>query len=196
MNQIDDDSFNQRHANADRANLRAQLHQKIRELGGLVSDPVGNDVSDHELSFLHHVIAWEKGPFSTHGEWLARHGLVFLPPEELAGARLKRELWRLIEALAVARVFLYHTDHLSDDELYAKLWHEVLDADAPDFARTADEACHWSFADGGGSDEHIWLTYYASGKDRRDWKASFPHGDLPPRQRARYRRDHHLPVRS
>lgn len=195
MKENDDDSLNQRLANADRAILRAQLGRKIRELGGIMSEPVQDEVSDLELEFLNRVIAWETSPLSTHRAWLAREGLVFPAPEDLDGPGLERELWRLIEVLAVARVFLSHTDHLSDDELYGKLWHEVLNADAPDSARTDDDACHWNFADAGGSGERIWLTYHASDEDRQDWKDSFPEVVLPPRQRAPYARDHRLPVR-
>ena len=195
MKENDDDSLNQRLANADRAILRAQLERRIHELGGIMSEPAQNEVSELELDFLNRVIAWETSPRSTHRQWLARQRLVFPPPEALQPSALEPELWRLIEALAVARVFLYHTNHLSDGELYAKLWHEVLDADAPDFARTVDDGCHWDFADAGGSGEQVWLTYHASEEERRDWKDSFPDVVLPPRQRALYSRDDRLPVR-
>jgi hypothetical protein len=160
-----------------------------------MSEPLQDEVSDLELDFLKRVIAWETSPVFTHREWLARHGLVFPPPEDLDRPALERELWRLIEALAVARVFLSHTNHLSDGELYAKLWREVLDADAPDFARTADDGCHWDFADAGGSGEQIWLIYHASEEERRDWKDSFPDVVLPSRQRPLYLRDDRLPIR-
>ena len=195
MKENDDDSLNRRLANADRAILRAQLGRKIHELGGIMSEPVQDEVSDLELEFLNRVIAWETSPFSTHRAWLARQRLVFPPPEDLDGPALERELWRLIEALAVARVFLSHTNHLGDGELYGQLWHEVLEADAPDFARTADDGCHWDFADASGSGEQIWLTYHASDEERQDWKDSFPDVVLPPRLRAPYSRDHRLPIR-
>ena len=163
-------------------------------MGGIVSTFTGNEVSDFELSFLRRVIAWETGPMSSHGEWLARHGWMFPAPEKLECAEVKRELWRLIDALAVARVFLSHTNHLSDVELYLKLSHEVLPARAPDFARTTADACQWDFGEGGGLDEHVWLTYYASEQDRQEWRRAFPDSILPPRQVAPHRRDHRLPV--
>src|SRR5688572_24889653 len=99
MKENDDDSLNRRLANADRAILRAQLGRKIHELGGIMSEPVNDEVSDLELEFLNRVIAWETSPVSTHRDWLARHRLVFPPPENLTGPALERELWRLIEAL-------------------------------------------------------------------------------------------------
>lgn len=190
-----DDSIEERIARADRAIRREHLAQRIRELGGHVPDGNRDQVTELEISFLARVLAWETGPFATHGEWLARQGLVFAAPEELRGQRLASELWRLIEALAVARVFLYHTDHLTDAELYRRLWEDVLEATAPDFARTADDACHWDFADPGSGDERLWLAYYASPSERQSWVREFPDVILPPRRQPPPRRDHRLPAR-
>lgn len=190
------ESMEEKLARADRGIRRARLEAKIRELGGMLP-PHGEDepTSDLEIGFLERVIAWESEPRSTHRAWLARHGLSFVPPAELSGHALKRELWRLIEALAVARVFLYHTNHLSDAELYARLWAEVLAGECPDFARTIDDACHWDFADAGSGEEELWLRYHATPQERRDWKQWFPEVALTPRERVPYRRDHRLPVR-
>lgn len=189
------DSIDDRIARAERAIQREHLARRIRELGGCVPEMNRDQVSELEISFLARVLAWETGPFATHGEWLARQGLVFPPPEELRGQRLAAELWRLIEALAVARVFLHHTDHLTDAELYRRLWEEVLEASAPDFARTADDACHWDFADPGSGDEQLWLAYYASEAERRAWVREFADVVLPPRRSAPPHRDHRLPAR-
>ena len=197
----DHEPLDERLARADREIQRARLEERIRELGGQMWRPGGDETptTEVELAFLNHVMAWETGPFSTHRAWLARHGLVFMPPAELSGRKLKSELWRLIESLAVvARVFLYHTNHLSDAELYAQLWHEVLNSDAPDFARTPDDACHRDLADwstGDSEDERIWLTFHATEKERRQHVLDFPATVLPPRRRAPFRRDHRLPVR-
>lgn len=188
------DSLHERLARADRLIQRDQMVKRIRELGGYVPDLDSNDASELELTFLARVLGWETGPSATHGEWLARHGLVFLPPEALTGERLQAELWRLIEALALARVFLEHTDHLDDAELYARIWNDVLRGEAPDFARTADDACHWDFADPSGENEQLWLTYYASESERRIWVEEFRDVILPPRKRLPQRRDHRLPV--
>jgi hypothetical protein len=179
----------------DRLTRRDRLREKIRELGGLVGGAEGEEVSDAELSFLEHVLAWENGPRSSHRTWLARSGQTFMPPAELDGEALKRELWRLIHALAGARVFFYHTNHLSDSELYGRLWTEVLPTECPDGVRTKDDACHWDFADAGSGEEEVWLRYYASRSERHEWGLSFPDTQIPERQRPPYRRDHRLPIR-
>lgn len=197
----DDDALNNRFVKADRAIRRSRLDAKIRELSGIIGGPAteSGDTSDLDVGFLERVIAWEEGPFSTHRAWLARQGFMFSSPESVEPSRLKHELWRSIESLAeVARVFLYHTNHLSDAELYAKIWSEVLENEGPDFARTQDDACHHDFADystGSAEDERTWLTFYASEDERREHLQNFPETQLPPRKCTPFRRNHRLPVR-
>jgi hypothetical protein len=180
---------------ADREIAREQLKQKIRSLGGIVGESSPALDLDLELTFLQRVLAWETGALSTHRDWLAQRGLCFEPPEDLREGRLQEELSRLIDALALARVFLYHTDHLSDAELYTRLWHEVLPDEAPDLARTADDGCHWDFADWSADDGRVWLAYYASPAERQEWACESPGVKLPPRKRPRFNRDHRLPRR-
>jgi hypothetical protein len=191
-----EESLDDRLDRVDRQIRRERLRCEIEEAGGLLFGPDDReDVSDVELSFLDRVLAWERGPRSTHRAWLARQGRTFIPPAELDGRRLKIELWRLIRALAGARVFLYHTNHLSDRTLYEQLWSEVLPAECPDFARTRDDACHRDFADPGSGDEETWLGFYASNAERREWQTLFPGTPVPPRSPPPFRRDHRLPVR-
>jgi hypothetical protein len=192
-----DDELAARLEEADRAIRRARLEEKISELDGIVISNASDNENAPEFvnTFLERVIAWETAPKITHRAWLERHGWSFPAPEAVRGRRLKRELWRLIGALAVARVFLYHTNHLSDTEFYVRLWRETLEGECPDFARTRDDACHWDFADAGSGDEEVWLTHYATEQEKLEWKRDFPEVVLPPHQRLPHRRDHRLPVR-
>jgi hypothetical protein len=57
---------------------------------------------------------------------LTRGGLALPPPESLDDMALTAKLWELIGVLAERHVYLYHTDHLSDRELYTELVEEVL----------------------------------------------------------------------
>ena len=190
---LNENGVEQDPARSERAIRRDQLAQTIRSLGGYVPESTGDNPSDIELSFLAHVVAWETGTVSTHGEWLARRGFVFPPLDKIPANELTAELWRLIGALAVARVFLHHTDHLSDARLYLRLCDEVLPGDAPDFVRTADAACSHDFADAGAGEERLWLEYYATEEERRLWATEF-RVVLPPRKRPPYARDHRLPT--
>jgi hypothetical protein len=189
-----DDPLVERLAQVDRRIRRDRLREQIRELGGIVGGAEGADVSDVELSFLERVVAWETGPRSSHRAWLTRRGLSFMPPAELEGTGRTKELWRLIRSLAQARVFLVHTNHLSDAELYDRLWHDVLPAECPDCVRTNRDACHWDFADAGAGETELWLKHYASPADRREWSRQFPDTPLPLRQRPPYNRDRTLPT--
>ncbi len=178
----------------DRRLRRDRLVRQIRELGGIVGG-LQDEPTEVELEFFEHILAWEIGPRSSHRIWLARAGEEFIPPAELDDASLEGELWRLIRALAVARVFFYHTDHLTDRELYEWIWCEVLPAECPDGARTEADANHWDLADSGSGDAGIWLRYYASKTERREWQREFPDNALPPHVARIRRRDHRLPER-
>ena len=139
------------------------------------------------------LLASETAPMSTNREWLRRRGWIFPEPAKLSGLQVKEELWRLIRALEKARLFIENTDHLSDAELYARLWHDVLDAEEPDLPRSKAEAWHWDLADPTAGHEVEWLTYYASEDDREMWKEEYPDFDLPEHRDPPYERDDAMP---
>lgn len=173
-----------------------RLREQKSESGGHGTGADNDEVAAVPPEFPENMRAWEEGPFSTHRDWLARQGLTFIPPAELYGRRLKQELWRMIGALATARVFLYHTNHLSNAALYGRLWTEVLAGECPDAVRDPDSACHWDLAGFGSGDDEIWLRYYASTAERTEWQNDFPGLPMPGRSRPLFRRDHRLPIRT
>src|SRR4051812_31006094 len=103
--------------------LRRTLEKIARALGGKLGDTEDFVDSREEIDRL---IASETAPVITHGAWLARHGIVFPKPGTLPPERVPAELKRLLSALAFARVFITGTDHLSDIQLYDRLYAEVL----------------------------------------------------------------------
>lgn len=189
-----DEPLKRRLSQIDRRIRRDHLRERIRELGGIVGGPEGDEVSEVELHFLERIVEWETGPRMSHRAWLARKGLSFMPPAELEGSGLTKELWRLIRALAGARVFLYHTNHLSDAELYDRLWKEVLSDQWPDSVRTGNDAWICDFAEAGEDGGETWLRFYASPADRRAWCRQFPETVLPERSRPPFHRDRLLPA--
>jgi hypothetical protein len=196
MKTPDEDSSGGNNGGVDLEIRRQQLEMKIRELGGVVGSPPGTKAPpDLVNAYLERVLAWEERRTITHREWFARRGWRFPAPETLRGAPVAAELWRLIRALGEARVFLEHTDHLNDAELYARLWHDVLgadDAEDGDAPRSATEAWHWDLAEAGGH-ETDWLTYYADDDEREEWRESFPGVTLPAHRPLPHQRDHRLP---
>jgi hypothetical protein len=194
---IEDDRSNGRDSSSvDPEIRRRQLETKIRELGGVVGSVPGAKAHAEVINaFLEQVLAAETAPHITHREWLRRRGWQFPAPERLRGPQATVELWRLIQALATARVFIERTDHLDDAGLYSRLWHEVLDADEPDIPRTEADAWHWDFAEAGSDNETEWLTYYASDDERAEWAEIFPEVSLPEHRPLPYERDRLLPKR-
>jgi hypothetical protein len=70
----------------------------------------------------------EMAPKTTGRAQLLESGIVPVPPQELLTYDcLHDELWTIIEALSKAGIYLINTDHLSDCDLYARLYYRILD---------------------------------------------------------------------
>ena len=101
-------------------------------------------------------------------KYLERCGYVVPPPSELDDDALKVELWRVIWAMALLRLFLDHTDHMTDRELYTYIYEDCLRE--PTAFMPGQELPVSYFIDplsGGGSkeDDEKMLSYY---RDRLD----------------------------
>ena len=127
---------------------------------------------------------------------LARRGARFPPPEALDETDLPEALWRLVRCLALLHVYLHNTDHLSDRDLYARLWRDEITTETWMPRTGEDEAAHIDLA-GSGSDEDVrdYLRYYASEAERRLWEESFPAMRMPGRACPPCDRDRFLPRR-
>ena len=114
------------------------------------------------------------------------------PPETLDDVVLTDQLWREIRRLARAQIYLYHTDHLTDRELYRCLRERAgsgtqapVPGDAPvriDFLADLSDAT-----------TDLYLQYYADDAERLRWLEDYPTYDLPPKKELPYDRDRHLP---
>lgn len=70
----------------------------------------------------------ELAPNTTGRAVLLEHGIVPVPPQELiTDSAVHDELWTVLEALASSGVFLLNSDHLTDRDLYARLYYRILD---------------------------------------------------------------------
>jgi hypothetical protein len=141
-----------------------------------------------ENEYLASMLAWEHAPVLPIAQWF-NPPLELPHPETLDDAALHDVLWHTIQQLFDKRIVLDFTDHLSDRQLYCLIYRDILPS--PEKKIDASQHyLHWDCADAGGEPE-VWLRYYASEEDRRNWAESgdpLPPSEPPPYPRALPRR--------
>lgn len=146
--------------------------------------------------FMEYVEAYEAAEWTTSFELLVQGGMELPAPEQLDDSQLSAKLWEVIRGMAMLRMFLYCTDHLSDRELYEELWHQVLREETPDMPVDEDSACHIDLVSSGSEEDiELYLRYYADEETRRDWAKDWPNDVIPAHETPPYDRDRHLPAR-
>lgn len=120
-------------------------------------------------------------------------GVELPAPEELDDDALHRALWKVIDALGTLHVYLNHTDHLSDRELYTKLLRETLPEEMDALDANDNSAWHIDIV-GSGSFEDIalFLKYYADEEVRERWRGDFADDAMPEPEEPPFDRDTHL----
>jgi hypothetical protein len=143
--------------------------------------------------FLRNVIAFETAAKTTNFQQLTDAGIPLPPPDTVADSDMSSTLWRVINGLADLDVFLNHTNHLSDRELYTVLWTNVLREELPKLPKSSSGAWHVDLP-GRDPEGRLYLKYYASEKHRAWWREDFPEYEMPAHEDPPYDRDRHLPV--
>jgi len=180
----------------ERAKKIAELKRQAEELAGgkMVEGELEECPPEVTEQFWEQVVAYEKAPWTTHFKQLEESGMQLPAPETLDDEQLSNKLGELIQRLALLRVFLEETDHLSDRELYTLLWSDMLREETKAVTLDEDSACHMSPL-GGCSEEdiHLYLKCYADQKWRRNWQEEYPEETLPDHEDPPYDRDRFLP---
>ena len=135
---------------------------------------------------------WEDGPTTTNFEQLLAQGTQLPKPSSISDADIRTRLWEVLAGLAKLRVYLDHTDHLSDRELYAKLWNEILTQEVAAVEPFGDE-CVQVLHSGDPMDDELYLKYFADDDERSYWVKDNPGCDIPPREETPFDRDCLLP---
>lgn len=150
--------------------------------------------AEAEEAFWKYVVEYEEAPWTTHFHQLENAGVALPPSDSLNDPELTVKLWEVIHALALLRVFLDQTDHLTDRELYSHLWTDCLREETKLLPLSANGACHLPLL-GSGSDEDNWLylKYYADDDFRQVWQKDFPDDPIPAPEDPPYDRDRLLP---
>jgi hypothetical protein len=174
----------------------AELKRQAEELAGAKMAEGGMEETPPEIEegFWQHVVDYEKAPWTTNLKQLEAAGIELPPPETLNDEQLSKKLWEVIHGLALLRVFLDETDHLSDRELYTELWSDMLREEVKAMPPDAEGAWHLSPL-GGCSEEDIQLQmkYYADEEWRRQFQEDFPDFVMPEHEDPPYDRDRFLP---
>lgn len=172
------------------------LKQQAKEaVGGEMTSWEAEDVPlEIQETYWNNIVAWEQAPWVTPADELAEEGIVPIALDKLDDGKLPTALWALIRALAERNIFLEHTDHLSDRELYTWLWKEGL----CERTKTPPKGSGWNFCTGpiGSASEEdmvIYHRFYATEESRKSWLKSFPDSEMPPREKPPYDRDRFLP---
>jgi hypothetical protein len=163
------------------------------ELSFFESEEMSQDLREQ---FWESVVAFEKAECITSFDLLVQGGMELPAPEELDDSQVTAKLWELIRGLAMLRMFLYNTNHLSDRELYEELWHEVLREENPAMPINENSACHIDLVSSGSEeDNELYLRYYADEEARHRWAQDWPNDAMPEHEAPPYDRDRHLPAR-
>ena len=181
---------------AEREKRIAELKRQAEELTGgkMVEGEMEEPPPEVAEQFWEYVVAYEKAPWTTNFKQLEEAGIELPAPETLDDEQLAKKLWEVIRALALLRVFLEETDHLSDRELYTELWSDMLREEVKAMPPDPDGAYHLSPL-GGCSEEDIQLQmkYYADDEWRQQFQEEFPDFVMPEHEDPPFDRDRLLP---
>ena len=160
--------------------------------GGL--DDYSSEVSaEVEEGFWKYVVDYEEAPWTTNFQQLENAGVSLPAPESLTDEELQAKLWEIIQKLALLRVFISQTDHLSDRELYTHLWTDSLREETKAMGMAAGAWHIELLGSYSGEDMQLFLKYYADDDFRRQWHKDWPKDSIPAHEDPPYDRDRLLP---
>ena len=183
-------------ANDDRDNNIEELKRRAEELcDGQMEVGISDDCpAEMEESFWKYVVEYEEAPYTTHFHQLETAGVSLPAPDSLNDQELTEKLWEVIHKLALLRVFIDDTDHLSDRELYTHLWTDSLREETKMLPQDSNAA--WHIQPLGGcseEDNQLYLKYYADDDWRRRWHEDWPDDPIPEHEDLPYDRDRLMP---
>jgi hypothetical protein len=189
-----------RHDAADRVDDVDTRIEAVKRTAAALSDGqarshVSRDCPPHiDEQFWQRLIAAECAMEEQPFDVLVRTGMTLPPPGALDEGQVTVKLWEVIHGMALMGMYLWSTDHLSDRDLYARLWSDTLRE--PTALQPEDRDCAWHIdLIGGGSEEDValYLKYYADEDQRRSWADEWPDDPLPDVGYLPFDRDRHLP---
>lgn len=181
-------------ATAQESRIEALKDSARQSAGGMMRSWEADELSgDQREDFWRRVVDYENAPLVTDAQRLHDADIELPDPDAMDDSQLTAKLWQVIDALAGMRVFITSTDHLSDRELYDRLWRHSLREEQP-YVPDDPGTDHVDLVSTGSEDDiHAWLKYYAEEDTRRDWLKDFPDYTMPAHEHPPYDRDRHMP---
>jgi hypothetical protein len=119
-----------------------------------------------ENEFLTSLLAWEKAPVLPISQWFEPQ--LSLPDQHtLTDTEVKHQLHQVIGRLYEKNIWLIHTEHLSDRQLYCLIVRDILPAQEKKVVLN-DKCLKWRCLDTE-QDEESWLRFYATQEERERW---------------------------
>ena len=152
---------------------------------------------DRDEQFWTSVLEFDGGTSVVPFQVLVDSGIELPAPDDLGDSRLSAKLWEVIDALAFLGVELEFTNHLSDRELYAELWNRILREEIGVVPEMTASIYHVDLiGTGSEADLDVYLAYYATEKERREWARDLGDRPLPEHKDLPFDRDRYLPCAS
>ena len=172
-----------------------ELKAEAEELtGGQMTSFESGDAPPEVLEqFWRNVVEIEKGEWTTARRQLEEDGVTLPPPDQVDDRDLGPKLRELLERLAERRTYVFHTDHLSDRELYEELWRDSLNEEFPEMPSQTGGYFIDMVGSGSEEDSYLYLKYYADEDARRHHREDWPDDEVPEHEDPPHDRDSHLP---
>ncbi len=136
----------------------------------------------NENEYLASMLAWERAPAMPIASWFSP--VMELPaPDSLDENALAEELKKSIERLYSQKIVLRYTDHLSDRELYAIIYRDILPC-CEKKVELPGKFLEWRCIE----DNDTWLRYYADPVERRRFQEEHSI-EIPPSETPQHRRN-------
>ena len=135
--------------------------------------------TDNENQYLASMLDWERAPVLPISNWFDPP-LVLKSHDALSDNELKQQLYQVIGRLYEKNITLHMTEHLSDRQLYCMIARDILPAQEKR-VNNGQANLRWQCVDPG-TEEEIWLRFYATQEDRQIWQEETGL-KLPPQER-------------
>jgi hypothetical protein len=173
-----------------------EMKERLFKKGGSSMDLFIQDslALDMKEKILEGILSMEEAEERQLFDYLEEEGISLPQPETLNDAQVQDKLWEVIQAMAGLNQYLYHTDHLSNRQLYEALWNDIL-REAASINPDDDSSAGYIDILGGCSEEDSQnrLKYYADEDEREYWAEEYPEDSIPDHEDPPYDRDRHLP---